>query len=93
MLAGIALYTARDYLASLGELRAALLLDDRLWPAALYQGLCLDSMGAPLRARAEYRHAVRLLESEDAALVPLPEALAGLAGDLLTMARKKVLEW
>ncbi|NLE89014.1 MAG: protein-glutamate O-methyltransferase CheR [Myxococcales bacterium] len=93
MLAGIALYTARDYLASLGELRAALLLDDRLWPAALYQGLCLDSMGAPLRARAEYRHAVRLLESEAATLVPLPAALAGLAGDLLAMARKKAQEW
>ena len=82
---------AREATYSVVMIDPALLLDDRLWPAALYQGLCLDSMGAPQRARTEYRHAVRLLESDSAELAPLPAALEGLAGDLLMMARRKAL--
>lgn len=89
MLAGIALYTARDYRLALSHLRAALLLDDRLWPAALYQGLCLDSMGDPLRARAEYRHAASLVETGIADQVPLPGALEGFATELVAMVRTK----
>lgn len=89
MLAGIALYTARDYRLGLSHLRAALLLDDRLWPAALYQGLCLDSMGDPLRARAEYRHAASLVETGIVDQVPLPGALEGFATELVAMVRTK----
>src|SRR5690606_8624407 len=89
MLAGIALYTARDYRSGLLHLRAALLLDDRLWPAALYLGLCLDSMGDPLRARAEYRHAAFLVETGMAQQVPLPGPLEGFETELLAMVRTK----
>lgn len=89
LLSGIALYTAGDYGRGLRELRAALLLDGKLWPAALYQGLCLDGLGANDQAREEYARAARLLEAPDASRLSLPTPLQGLSGDLLEMVRHK----
>lgn len=89
MLSGIALYSAGDFDRSLHELRAASLLDSQLWPAAIYQGMCLESMGHPDLARAEYRHAVRILESSPELSSLLPDELMWLGSDLLEMARRK----
>lgn len=89
MLAGIALYSTGDYELAFQELRAASLLDEELWPAAIYQGMCLENMGLPHLARAEYRHAVRLLEANPERLSFVPEELSGLGPDLLELARRK----
>lgn len=89
MISGIALYAAGDFRYSQNELRAALLLEDRLWPAALYHGLCLESMGQPELARTEYLHAARLLRTEAPTPLCLPPALRTLEPDLLELARLK----
>lgn len=89
MMSGIALYSAGDLERALHELRAASLLDEQLWPAAIYQGMCLESMGHPDLARAEYRHAVQVLESNPESYTVLPDELEGLGQDLLEMARRK----
>lgn len=89
MLSGIALYSAGDLERALHELRAASLLNEQLWPAAIYQGMCLESMGHPDLARAEYRHAVRVLEANPESYSVLPHELAGLGPDLFEMARRK----
>jgi chemotaxis protein methyltransferase CheR len=89
MLSGIALYSAGDLERALHELRAASLLDEQLWPAAIYQGMCLESMGHPDLARAEYRHAVRVLQANPGSYSLLPHELRGLGPDLFEMARRK----
>ncbi len=89
MMAGIALYTAGDLERSLHELRAASLLDGTLWLAAVFQGMCLESMGRPDLARTEYRHVVRVLEDNPEYHAKLPCELEGFGPDLLAMARKK----
>jgi len=89
MLSGIALYSAGDLERALHELRAASLLNEQLWPAAIYQGMCLESMGHPDLARAEYRHAVRVLEANPESYSVLPHELHGLGPDLFDMARRK----
>lgn len=89
MLSGIALYSAGDLERALHELRAASLLNEQLWPAAIYQGMCLESMGHPDLARAEYRHAVRVLEANPESYSVLPHELHGLGPDLFEMARRK----
>lgn len=89
MLSGIALYSAGDFQRSLHELRAASLLNDRLWPAAIYQGMVLETMGLPDLARAEYRHAVRVLNDSPDFAAMLPTELTWLGPDLVEMARRK----
>ena len=89
MVSGIALYSAGDLERALHELRAASLLDEQLWPATIYQGMCLESMGHPDLARAEYRHAVQVLERNPESYSLLPQELDGLGRDLLEMARRK----
>jgi chemotaxis protein methyltransferase CheR len=89
MLSAIALYSIGDFSGALRQTRATLLLDRRLWPAALYQGLCLEKLGEHKKARADFEYAARLLESRDTRDIELPVALRGLSGDLLTMVRTK----
>lgn len=89
MLSGIALYTAGDFPGGLRESRAALLLDPGLWPAALYQGLCLERLGEHSQARGDFIYAAKLLEAPEARTLKLPLSLQGLAGDLLAMVRQK----
>lgn len=89
LITGVALYTAGDFGHSQNELRAALLLDDQLWPAALYRGLCLESMGKPVLARSEYAHVARLLRDPDRTSPCLPGGLKALETDLLELARIK----
>jgi chemotaxis protein methyltransferase CheR len=89
MLSGIALFTAGDFSGGLRESRAALLLNAELWPAALYQGLCLERLGEHTQARGDFVYAAKLLESPGARNLPLPPSLQGLAGDLLEMVRLK----
>lgn len=90
MYAGIALYMCHDYENALGELRAAVLLGENLWPAALYLGLCLDSLGAPDQADSEYRHVVRLLNQPEAQQLRLPPTLLHFSEDLLQLAQQRV---
>lgn len=88
MYAGMALYTCRDFERAHHELRAALLLDDGLWPAALYAALCLDNLGIPHQADAEYRHTVRLLEGSSRE-VEIPESIRTMTRDLLELAKRR----
>ncbi len=89
LISGVALYAAGDFGHSQNELRAALLLDDHLWPAALYRGLCLESMGKPVLARTEYVHVARLLGDPLRPNPCLPGGLHALETDLLELARLK----
>jgi len=89
LISGVALYAAGDFGHSQNELRAALLLDDHLWPAALYRGLCLESMGKPGLARTEYDHVARLLGDPSRTSPCLPGGLHTLETDLLELARLK----
>lgn len=85
---GIGLFAQGEYLRALQELRAAQLLDDALWPAAVYHGLCLEKLGDPARALSEFRHAVRLLDDESARRVS--PVFDEVAGNLALLARKRV---
>ena len=90
MLSGVALYTVGDFAGGLCESRAALLLNPGLWPAALYQGLCLERLGEQSQARGDFLYAAKLLAAPEARDLVLPLSLRGLAGDLLEMVRQKV---
>lgn len=92
MLSGVALYTVGDFAGGLRESRAALLLNPGLWPAALYQGLCLERLGQMSQARGDFMYAAKLLAEPEARELVLPLSLRGLAGDLLEMVRQKVTD-
>lgn len=92
MLSGVALYTVGDFAGGLRESRAALLLNPALWPAALYQGLCLERLGEQRQARGDFMYAAKLLAAPEARELVLPLSLRGLAGDLLEMVRQKVTD-
>ncbi len=89
MMAGIALYAAGEHERSLLELRAALLIDDQLWPAAVYQGLCLETLGNPQLAHTEYRHAVEVISRGGENRPALPASLSSWSKDLASLAQSK----
>jgi chemotaxis protein methyltransferase CheR len=86
--AGVFLYSSGDYDRALREFRASLVLDSRLWFAALYEGLCLDGLGRREEALACYQAAERSLVSTNNS-VALPEALKGHGAELRDMLKAK----
>jgi chemotaxis protein methyltransferase CheR len=62
MYAGVARYLCGEVDPAMRDLRAALTLDDSLWPAAFYLALCQENSGHPEEALLSYRHVVRLVE-------------------------------
>ncbi len=62
MYAGVARYLCGEVDPAMKDLRAALFLDEDLWPAAFYLALCHENSGHPEEALLAYRHVVRLDE-------------------------------
>lgn len=57
---GVAYYLAGELTSAAHHLRAALFLDDQLWPAAFYLALSYESMGLVPDALREFRHLLRI---------------------------------
>ena len=87
---GILLYSSGDYRRAVEQLRSALLLEGRLWVAAVYQGLCLEGLGNREEALALFRCAQRLLEASSAEPVELPAELSAHSVDLRYLVRDRV---
>ncbi len=75
---GIALHLQGDAEAAVTALRAALLLDGGLWPAAFYLALSFETLGQSRDALREYQ---RVLATNDA---PVELAVRGAVGDVQT---------
>lgn len=88
MAGGIFLYSSGDYRCALREFRTALVLDSSLWPAALYEGLCLEGLGLRDEALGSYRAAEAALASRSDASA-LPAVLKGLGSELRDMVKLK----
>ncbi|MBI5534017.1 MAG: hypothetical protein HY898_14950 [Deltaproteobacteria bacterium] len=90
MLAGISRYLDGDVQGAARQLRAALLLEARLWPAAYYLALCYDAMGLGSDARQLYWRVADLIASG----APLPiDAELGfkfLEQEVLRIVRRRV---
>ncbi len=71
------------------DLRAALFLDEKLWPAAFYLALSYESMGLPRDALREYKHVVRLCEQLPTNQEPDP-LLAAWRRDVLELATHRL---
>lgn len=88
MAGGIFLYSSGDYQCALREFRTALVLDASLWPATLYEGLCLEGLGLREEALSSYRAAEASLASRSDAAT-LPAVLKGLDSELRDMVKLK----
>jgi chemotaxis protein methyltransferase CheR len=88
MAGGMFLYSSGDYRCALQEFRTALVLDSSLWPAALYEGLCLEGLGLKKEAVSSYRAAEASLASRNDASA-LPAVLRGLGSELRDMVKLK----
>jgi chemotaxis protein methyltransferase CheR len=89
MYAGVARYLCGEVDPAMRDLRAALFLDEHLWPAAFYLALCHENSGHPEEALLAYRHVVRLSECGPKTLGSLFDAWRG---DLSEVARRRVAQ-
>jgi chemotaxis protein methyltransferase CheR len=87
MYAGVARYLCGEVDPAMQDLRAALFLDEDLWPAAFYLALCHENSGHPEEALLAYRHVVRLSERGPKALGSVFDAWRV---DLSEVARRRV---
>jgi chemotaxis methyl-accepting protein methylase len=90
MYAGIAQYLCGEVEPSLHHLRAALFLDDGLWPAAFYLALCHENSGHPAEALQAFEQVVRLDARDREARRPLGSVFDAWREDLCELARKRV---
>jgi chemotaxis methyl-accepting protein methylase len=89
MYAGVARYLCGEVDPAMRDLRAALFLDETLWPAAFYLALCHENSGHPEEALLAYRHVVRLEERGNKALGSVFDAWRA---DLSEVARRRVAQ-
>jgi chemotaxis methyl-accepting protein methylase len=89
MYAGVARYLCGEVDPAMRDLRAALFLDENLWPAAFYLALCHENSGHPEEALLAYRHVVRLEERGARALGSVFDAWRT---DLSEVARRRVAQ-
>jgi len=87
MYVGIARYLCGEIEPALHELRAALFLDDGLWPAAFYLALCHESSGHPAEALQAFQHVVRLYATATSSLGCIFDVWRH---DLCELARRRV---
>jgi len=87
--AGVSAYLAGDIGGALPDLRAALLLDEGLWPAAFYLALCHESSGHPEEALRAYQHVVRLDERDRDRRRSVGQLFDAWRGDLTELARRR----
>jgi tetratricopeptide (TPR) repeat protein len=90
MYAGVAHYLCGEVDPALHHLRAALFLDDGLWPAAFYLALCHENSGHPTEALQAFEQVVRLDAREHEARRPLGSVFDAWRVDLCELARKRV---
>jgi tetratricopeptide (TPR) repeat protein len=87
---GIAHYLCGMLEDALHALRAALCLDDGLWPAAFYLALCHENSGHPAEALSAFRHVVRIDDRDRAQAVTRGSTLDAWRKDLCDLARRRV---
>jgi chemotaxis methyl-accepting protein methylase len=90
MHAGVAHYLCGEVESALHHLRAALFLDDGLWPAAFYLALCHENSGHPEEALRAFQQVVRLDALERDARRSLGSMFDAWRDDLCELARKRV---
>jgi chemotaxis methyl-accepting protein methylase len=90
MYAGVARYLAGDVELAMHDLRAALFLDDTLWPAALYLGLCHENSGHPAEALLAFEHVVRIDDRGGTARRSFEALFDTWREDLCALARQRV---
>lgn len=89
MYAGVARYLCGEVDPAMQDLRAALFLDEGLWPAAFYLALCHENSGHPEEALLAYRHVVRL---EERGARNLGSVFDAWRADLSEVARRRVAQ-
>ena len=89
MYLGVARYLCGEVELALHHLRAALFLDDGLWPAAFYLALCHENSGHPDEALQGFRHVVRLDSRDRLASRPLGSVFDAWREDLCELARRR----
>jgi chemotaxis protein methyltransferase CheR len=90
MYAGIARYLCGKLDEALHTLRAALFLDESLWPAAFYLALCHENSGHPLEALQAFRHVVRIDDRDRAAAAKRDSTFEAWRQDLCDLARRRI---
>jgi len=88
--AGVARYLCGEIELALHDLRAALFLDESLWPAAFYLALCHENSGHPAEALQAYEHVLRVHDRQRAAHVTLGSVFDAWRDDLCAVARRRV---
>ncbi|HYQ00947.1 MAG TPA: CheR family methyltransferase [Polyangiaceae bacterium] len=88
--AGVARYLCGEIELALHDLRAALFLDENLWPAAFYLALCHENGGHPAEALQAYEHVLRVHDRQRASQVPLASVFDAWREDLCAVARRRV---
>jgi chemotaxis protein methyltransferase CheR len=90
MYVGIAHYLCGMLEDALHALRAALFLDEGLWPAAFYLALCHENSGHPAEALSAFRHVVRIDDRDRAQAVTRGSTFEAWREDLCDLARRRV---
>jgi chemotaxis methyl-accepting protein methylase len=89
MYAGVARYLCGEVDPAMRDLRAALFLDESLWPAAFYLALCHENSGHPEEALLAYHHVIRL---EERGVKNLGSVFDAWRADLSEVARRRVAQ-
>jgi len=88
--AGVARYLCGEVEQALHNLRAALFLDESLWPAAFYLALCHENSGHPTEALQAYEHVLRIHDRQHATHVTFASVFDAWREDLCAVARRRV---
>jgi chemotaxis protein methyltransferase CheR len=89
--AGLALFLLGDAAAARRALRAALVLDPGLWPAAFYSALALETLGRPKEASQELERVLETANNEVPALVRASLGdFASWRSDVISLAARKL---
>ena len=88
--AGVARYLCGEVEPALHNLRAALFLDETLWPAAFYLALCHENSGHPTEALQAYEHVLRIHDREHATHATFESVFDAWREDLCAVARRRV---
>jgi chemotaxis protein methyltransferase CheR len=88
--AGVARYLCGEIELALHDLRAALFLDESLWPAAFYLALCHENSGHPTEALQAYEHVLKIHDRQRGAHPALGSVFDAWREDLCAVARRRV---
>jgi chemotaxis methyl-accepting protein methylase len=88
--AGVARYLCGEIEPAFYNLRAALFLDETLWPAAFYLALCHENSGHPAEALQAYEHVLRIHDRQHATHATFASVFDAWREDLCAVARRRV---